>query len=61
MKKHQFEEITAALSILICLFAYSMSINWLFYIYLAKSIFDTIMAIYFGFKKAKKETLKRTQ
>ena len=41
MKKYQFEELTAALSIIIALLAYQFGINWLFYIYLVKSIFDT--------------------
>lgn len=50
MEKYQFEEITAALSILICLFAKSLGINWLYYIYFIKSIFDTYCAIYEAYK-----------
>lgn len=51
MKKHQFEEITAALSIIITLLAYEFEIDWLFWIYLVKSIFDTLCAL----KAAKEE------
>lgn len=54
MKSYQFEELTAALSIIICLLAYNFRINWLFYIYLVKSILDTISAIYYAIKS--KET-----
>jgi hypothetical protein len=53
MKKHQFEEITAALSIIITLLAYKFEINWLFYIYFVKSIGDTLCAFYYAFKKQK--------
>lgn len=45
MKKHQFEEITMGISIIICLIAYKLEINWLYYIFFAKSIFDFIAAI----------------
>ena len=54
MKKHQFEEITAALSIIIALLAYQFEINWLFYIYFVKSCIDTWCALKEGYKSAKK-------
>lgn len=54
MKIHQFEEITAALSIIITLLAYNLGVNWLFYIYFVKSCFDTYCAIKYGYKSAKK-------
>lgn len=50
MKKHQFEEITAALSIIIALLAWEFKIEWLFVIYLIKAILDTICAIYYSRK-----------
>lgn len=56
MKKHQFEEITAALSIIITLLAYKFGINWLFYIYLVKSILDTVCAIRYAYQKAFKKS-----
>lgn len=55
MKKHQFEEITAALSIIICLLAWNFEIMWLFWIYLVKSILDTICAIWFACESVIKE------
>jgi len=45
MKKHQFEELTAALSVIIALLAYKFEITWLFYIYLIKAIGDSFFAI----------------
>jgi hypothetical protein len=59
MKKHQFEEITAALSLLICLAAYSLDIKWLFYIYAFKAVGDTLSAVYAAAKSLKKEKLKK--
>lgn len=61
MKKHQFEEITAALSIIIALLAYHYDIKWLFYIYLVKSIFDTLCALYYAQKRAIEENAKKIQ
>lgn len=58
MKSHQFEEITAALSIIIALMAYNMRINWLFYIYTFKSIFDTYCALKISYKSYKKSIKK---
>lgn len=58
MKAHQFEEITAALSIIITLMAYEFEINWLFYIYFIKSCIDTIAALIKSFKAAKLRTNK---
>lgn len=55
MKKHQFEEITAALSIIITLLAYKFGIDWLFYIYFVKSCLDTLSAIGYAYKSMKDE------
>ena len=59
MKKHQFEEITAALSIIICVLAYHFGIMWLFYIYMVKAIFDSVCAYVEGFLSARKSSLQR--
>ena len=58
MKEYQFEEITMALSIIICLLAYKFEINWLFWIFLFKSIFDTICALIQSFISAVKSAKK---
>lgn len=55
MKKHQFEEITMSLSIIICLISYSLKINWLFYIFLVKSIIDTICALVVSYNSVLKD------
>ncbi len=60
MKKHQFEEITAALSIIIAVLAYQFNINWLCYLYTIKAIFDTYCAIKFAHKQAMKEIKEET-
>lgn len=54
MKKYQFEEITAALSVIICLLSWYFGVMWLFWIYLFKSVFDTIGAIWEAVKYVKK-------
>ena len=59
MKNHQFEEITAALSIIITLLAYKFEINWLFYIYLVKSCIDTWFALKESYKSAKTSLAKK--
>jgi len=59
MKKHQFEEITAALSIIITLLAYKFEINWLFYIFFVKSCFDTWCALKESYKSAKASLSKK--
>lgn len=53
MKNHQFEEITAALSIIITLLAYKFGIDWLFYIFFVKSCFDSWFAFIESCKSAK--------
>ncbi|MCH7724439.1 MAG: hypothetical protein IIC76_14040 [Bacteroidetes bacterium] len=55
MKKHQFEEMTASFSIIITLLAYKFEIDWLFYIYLCKSIFDTWCALKYSYISAKND------
>ena len=52
MKNHQFEEITAALSIIIALLAYKFEINWLFYTYLVKGCLDTFIALRESYKES---------
>jgi len=59
MKKHQFEEINAALSIVICLIAYHLEINWLFYIYFCKSILDTSCAILYAYRVVQRRKIKK--
>ena len=59
MKKHQFEEITAALSIIIALLAYKFEITWLFYIYTFKACFDFCCAIKFSYKSNMKRIEKK--
>ncbi len=58
MKKHQFEEITAALSIIIALLSWHFEIYWLAGIYTGKAIFDTWAAIYYSYKSATKNKVK---
>ena len=55
MKEYQFEEITAALSIIICLLAYKFEINWLLWVYLVKALADT----YFALETSYEEYIKR--
>lgn len=55
MKDHQFEEINSSLSVIICLLALWLEIDWLFAIYLCKSIFDIWCAIKEGYKDAMRE------
>ena len=59
MKTHQFEEITAALSIIITLLAYKFEVNWLFYIYFGKSIMDTYFALKFSWIAFKEHEILR--
>lgn len=53
MKDYQFEEITASLSIIITLIAYHLEINWLYYIFLGKSIIDIYCVLKESYKSAK--------
>ena len=59
MKKHQFEEITMALSVIIALLAYQFNVNWLFYIFTVKAIFDCWCALTYSYKAAVKERIKK--
>lgn len=61
MKKHQFEEITAALSIIIALLAYKFEITWLFYIYTFKACFDFWCALKFSYKASIKRIKKQKE
>ena len=61
MQKHQFEEITASLSIIITLMAYGFEINWLFYIFLCKSIFDIWCALKTSYISAQKDIKKEIE
>ena len=54
MKKYQFEELTLFLSIIITLLAYNLKIEWLFYLFMVKSIID----LYNVFIEAYKEIFK---
>jgi hypothetical protein len=53
MKEHQFEEILATLSTIVCLLAHYLKIEWLFYIFLFKSLFDWYCAFLESYKQAK--------
>ena len=59
MKDYQFEEITAALSIIICLLAYRFEIRWLFLIYVFKASLDTLCALWYAYKSYKNEQIKK--
>ena len=50
MKKHRFEEITMALSVLIALIAYAVAVNWLCYIFTVKAGIDAYCAIRAAYK-----------
>ena len=54
MKSHQFEEITAALSILIALVAYGLDVRWLMWIYILKATGDTYFAIMLSWREHKR-------
>jgi hypothetical protein len=55
MKKHQFEEILATLSTIVCLLTLYFNIEWLFYIFLFKSLFDWYCAFKESYKQAKND------
>lgn len=55
MKEHQFEELTLGLSIIITLLAYKFNVDWIFYIFFVKSIFDFISTIKYSYKEIKKQ------
>jgi membrane protein CcdC involved in cytochrome C biogenesis len=55
MEKHQFEETLATLSTIVCLLAHYLNIEWLFYIFLFKNIFDWYCALYESYKQAKQD------
>ena len=45
MKRYQFEELIASISIIITLLCYEFEVWWLFVVFLIKSIFDFYCAI----------------
>lgn len=49
MSKSQFEEITMGISIIITLLAYIANIDWLFYIFLVKSVWDFYCAMKYSY------------
>jgi hypothetical protein len=55
MKRYQFEELIASLSIIITLLCYEFELWWLFYVFLTKSIFDFYCAIKTAYYEAIKE------
>lgn len=61
MKKSQFEEITAALSIIITLICYKLEIHWLFNIYVVKSFLDTYCALKYAYISAMKDIKKEKE
>ena len=56
MKRYQFEELIASLSIIIALLCYEFEVWWLFVVFLIKSIFDLCCAIRAAYDEAMKET-----
>lgn len=58
MKKHQFEEITMALSVLIALIAYAVDVNWLCYLFTFKAGMDAYCAIRAAYKSVMKDREK---
>lgn len=54
MKNYQFQELTSSLSIIITLLAYNYKIDWLFWLFLVKSIID----MYNVFIEAYKEIME---
>jgi len=61
MKKHQFEEITTALSVLIALIAYAVGVNWLCYIFTIKAGIDFYCAIRAAYKSVMNDRNKTTE
>jgi hypothetical protein len=55
MKRYQFEELIASLSIIIALLSYEFEVWWLFVVFLIKSIFDFYCAIKTAYYEAIKE------
>lgn len=55
MSKSQFEEITMGISIIITLLAYIANIDWLFYIFLVKSVLDFYGAMKYSYIEVFKE------
>lgn len=60
MKKYQFEEITMGISIIIALLAYRFEVNWVFYIFTYKAIFDFFCAVREAYKSILKDKKNQT-
>lgn len=61
MEDHQFEEITAALSVIICLLAWEFGATYLFYAYLVKATWDTRCAVRAAIKAANADIKKERE
>ena len=55
MKKYQFEELTLSLSIIITLLTYNFKIDWLFWMFLVKSIIDFYQSLVEAYKEILRE------
>lgn len=55
MTNYQFQELTSSLSIIITLLAYKFGIDWLFWLFLVKSIIDMYNVFVEAYKEITKE------
>ena len=55
MTNYQFQELTSSLSIIITLLAYNFGIDWLFWLFLVKSIIDMYNVFVEAYKEITKE------
>lgn len=58
MSESKIEEIIFLLALIICLIAYYLGINWLFWVFAVKSALDLMAVFYFIGKEFKKEFKK---
>ena len=61
MKEYQFEELTASLSTIIAILCYVFDLQFLFWLFTGKSLFDWGCAIGFGFKDAMQKLKQKNQ
>ena len=61
MTKYQFEELTSSLSIIITLLAYNFGIDWLFWLFLVKSIIDMYNVFIEAYKEIMEDKNKNNQ
>ena len=61
MTNYQFQELTSSLSIIITLLAYNFGIDWLFWLFLVKSIIDMYNVFIEAYKEITKEKYRNNQ